>query len=164
MLGSGTTFTLYFPSAGQAVVEAMAAPVVVPRGSETVLVVDDDHAVRRVIVRALERGGYQVWEAENGHVALALLGAEVDPPALLLSDLVMPGIGGKELVAEIVARGLPIRILLMSGYSRDRMSNAEWMEHMAFVEKPFTGDVLLRRVREVLDRSTPTSRPRTDAA
>ena len=165
--GLGTTFRVLLPSAdGMSVAAAPPPPLVAGQanGNELVLVVDDNPTVRRVVTLSLRRGGYAVVEADNGETALALLDSLVTLPALLVSDLVMPGLGGKELLDGIAERGLPCRALLMSGYSRDRVTSAPWMDGVAFIEKPFTGAALLERVREVLDAPPPIRVPKQRAS
>ena len=130
-----------------------AAPQPSPRGSERVLVVEDESAVREAVCRVLERHGYQVLEARHGADALRLLqGAAGDRVQLVLTDVVMPEMGGAELVRSLRASGHPARVLFMSGYSEEAVStHGVLVEGVGLLEKPFELDVLLHRVREVLD-------------
>jgi CheY-like chemotaxis protein len=119
---------------------------------ETVLVVDDDPAVRRVASKVLRRGGYEVLEAEGGEEALAIAEERSDEIALLLTDVVMPGMGGREL-SEIVRERHPhVPVLFMSAYTEDEVIlRGIRVAEVHFIEKPFTVEGLRAKVREVLD-------------
>ena len=131
-----------------------AGPAPAPAGgTETVLLVEDDATVRRVVSRALERGGYHVESVATGQGALAAaerLGARLD---LLITDMILTDLDGKQ-VAEAVRRGLPgAPVLVISGYAGEAISRVGQLgEGIDFLQKPFTSDALLRRVRAVLDR------------
>ncbi len=158
-LGQGTTFSVYLPSVdGEVAARTPAAGAVHPSaGNETVLVVEDEPEVRRVALEILKGVGYRVLSAANGREALALIDDSVE---LILTDIVMPGIGGREL-AERVRRTRPdIRILYMSGYAYRSDSNVSspLPEEEAFLQKPFAPDVLAAKVRSVLDASPGTLR------
>ena len=123
-----------------------------PRGSETVLIVEDQDAVRTLTRRILERQGYRVIEARTGAEALRVFEerqAEID---LVVSDVIMPEMGGRELVAKLGAVRRGVRVLLMSGFVDDAQLPSVEGESVAFLPKPFAPDVLLAKVREVLDR------------
>jgi two-component system, cell cycle sensor histidine kinase and response regulator CckA len=151
--GEGAEFTIYLPRyAGP------EAPVAVPErvspqgGSETLLLVEDEAAVRASVRRLLEWHGYRVLEAHNGIEALRIF--EDNPGAidLVLTDLVMPEMGGHELVELLRVRDPALRVVFMSGYTETNVANnGSLPAGTGFVEKPFTVDALMRQVREVLD-------------
>jgi CheY-like chemotaxis protein len=152
--GAGTTFNLYLPRA-EAVSGAAGAstrPAAPPGGKETILVVEDDAAVRRLVVRVLRAGGYQVIEAADGDEAVAVARSHAGPIQLVLTDLVMPRSSGREL-ADAVTRLRPtVRVLFMSGYTDEAMLRHGITEpQVAFLHKPFTADALAEKVRKVLD-------------
>jgi two-component system, cell cycle sensor histidine kinase and response regulator CckA len=152
-MGEGTTFSVYLPKsvvAGDA--RALPASAVGLRRArtETILVVDDDVAVRGVVRRILEGGGYRVVEAENG--ATAIEAAESDPAiGVLVTDMVMPEMGGRELALALRGSFPDIAVLLMSGYANAPMLRTEIEDTgFAFIEKPFTASALLQAVAELL--------------
>ncbi len=154
--GQGTTFRLYFPEAREQEAEtregqADSAPQPL-QGAEKVLVVEDEPGVRTFIRKALSAQGYQVLEAGNGREALEMLGRG-EAVDLVLTDLIMPGVGGRELAEQVreVSPGLPI--LYTSGYSRDLGPFQEMLAHGEhFLAKPFGPVDLARKVRQILDR------------
>jgi DNA-binding response OmpR family regulator len=122
------------------------------RGSETVLVVEDEPLVRRLARRALEEHGYSVLEASDGRAALAELSDAANAIGLVLSDLVMPRMSGRELGQEIARRFPGLPVLFMSGYTGEDVRSRGLLEGSApFVQKPFTPEGLARRVRTLLD-------------
>lgn len=151
-LDEGTTFSIYLP-----VMENSPAPVNEPiqplpeLGSETVLVVEDEELVRKVACDVLKLHGYQVMTAPNGPEALKMAGEFDGPIHLLLTDIVMPKMGGPELAAELTKMRPDLRVLLMSGYAGDTIVDHGGVGSAAFISKPFTRAGLARRVREVLD-------------
>ena len=152
-LGQGTTFKIYFPRVDRAVdVVRPSLPRATLRGSETILLVEDDHQVRAVARGILSRCGYHVIEARNA--GEALLHAESHPGRidLLLSDIVMPQMSGPEL-AKRLARSRPdMRVLCMSGYTDDSIVRHGVLEaRVAFLQKPITPESLTAKVREVLE-------------
>jgi signal transduction histidine kinase len=152
----GTTFTVYLPQRdehAQAIVSG--APAAVPsRGAETVLLVEDEAGVRALGARILERQGYTVLEACNGRDALAVAARHTGYIDLLLTDVVMPEMGGKQLAEALVAKDASLRVLFISGYTDGDISRrGELNPYTAFLQKPFTAKALLGRVREVLDSS-----------
>lgn len=155
--GEGTTFDVYLPlTAAEA---PTPAPHVseVPTGTEVVLVVDDDDAVRGAVRLGLERFGYTVLEAHDGTQALRVAEMLSTPPDLLLTDLHMPAMGGGELLQELGRNGALPKVLLMSGSPGDDpafRSTRTGARH-PFIQKPFTRESLARRVREVLDAAPP---------
>jgi CheY-like chemotaxis protein len=150
--GEGTTFTLYFPQAGGSI--AAGPPPVSPRagGSETVLLVEDESSVRALAAEVLERHGYRVVAAENGERALELADARDGPIHLLLTDVVMPRMSGRELAEKLLVSRPDTKVLFMSGYTDDAIVQHGVLEEgTEFLQKPFTRDALTVRVREVLD-------------
>jgi CheY-like chemotaxis protein len=149
----GTTFRIFLPLAEQ-VASPRSTPVPAgKRGSgETIVLVEDDPLVRPIVARMLETWGYRVLVAEEGGQALDLAERVNGPIDLLLSDLVMPGMGGRE-VAERLGRLRPgIRVLHMSGYTDDAVVRRAVPDRgAAFIQKPFGSDELARRIRELLD-------------
>ncbi|HUG41643.1 MAG TPA: PAS domain S-box protein [Longimicrobiales bacterium] len=151
--GLGTKFRVFLPF-----VEGEAEPVIRRPGpaaehaGETILLVEDDTAVRNLAGRVLRRRGYHVMEARDGAEAWALFRADPDAIQLVLSDVVMPELGGRELVERVVAARPGLPALLMSGYTDDVILRHGVREIGAgFLEKPFTPGGLAARVREALD-------------
>jgi len=152
--GHGTTFKIYLPRV-QGIAERTSERSVaaVAGGSETVLVVEDQPEVRVLTTRILEGRGYTVLAAENATDALQV--AERYPQAidLLLTDVVMPGLNGRELARLMAAQRSNIKVLFVSGYTGEAVREHGLLERdVAFLQKPFTPDVLAERVRAVLDR------------
>ncbi|HEV8540143.1 MAG TPA: PAS domain S-box protein [Nitrospiraceae bacterium] len=150
----GTAFTIYFPR----VEAASAAPrqeVAAPRqrtGSETILLVEDESLVRELVRCMLEGRGYTVLEAGHGEEAVRICETHGGSIDLLLSDVVMPGMNGRELARRAAAMRPELRVLLMSGYTDEVIGQREVLEAgMAFVRKPFAPDDLARKIREVLE-------------
>ena len=150
----GSTFTVYFPRT-----EPMARPAFplsppaepVPGGSETVLVVEDEEAVRHLVCRALRAKGYRVLEAPHAEAALVVASATVEPIDLLLTDMVMPGLGGPALAARLAGDRPALRVLFMTGYAPEAVDRrGHLVDAGGLLEKPFTADQLARKVREVL--------------
>ena len=128
------------------------ADVPTATGGETVLLVEDDHAVRAIARSALTRRGYRVLTAGDAAEALAITRAYPGPIHLLLTDVVMPGMGGRELAEHVVGERAGLRVLFMSGYTEDEvLHRGVSAEAMAFLAKPFTPEALVARVRAVLD-------------
>ena len=149
--GRGSRFEFLFARTDEEVKPLGApAPLVVKGGTETILLVEDDAAVRRQALRALADAGYQVHVAGDGLEALELLGTS--PPQLLLTDVVMPRLDGPNLAGIVRDRWPRVRILYMSGYADDRLTASGALRpRIELVHKPFTGTSLLQRVRAVLD-------------
>jgi PAS domain S-box-containing protein len=151
-LGRGTTFNIYLPR----VVDAQAdsgKPEAVPAmgGQETVLVVEDQAVVRRYAAAALRTYGYQVIEAENAAEALLLCERESERIDLILTDLTMPGLSGRELADRLKKRRPGIRVLFMSGYTDDTIVHQGALEDgVEFIQKPFGPGQLAVKVREML--------------
>jgi two-component system cell cycle sensor histidine kinase/response regulator CckA len=151
--GEGSTFTVYLPRA-DALAGAAAAAVAeppVPGGSETVLVVEDEAAVRHLVCRALRAKGYRILEAPHAEAALGLADAALEPIQLLVSDLVMPGMGGLVLAERLGSSRPAMQVLFITGYAPEAVDrHGELAAAGALLEKPFTADQLARKVREVL--------------
>ena len=132
----------------------------IPNGTETILIVEDERAVRDLVALTLEARGYHVLTAETPEDAVQLAcELEID---LLLSDLVMPGLSGRELAARIRADRPELRILFMSGYADEAVNRNGTLEPgAAFLEKPFTAAALATKIRDTLDR--PPTEPGTSA-
>jgi PAS domain S-box-containing protein len=151
--GQGTSFKIYLPLVEESAQRhATPAAAKLPRGTETILVVEDAPAVRAVTRQVLERQGYVVLEAPNGEAALVLATKHHGPIHLLLTDVVMPGVNGRQL-SEQLARPRPdMLVLFTSGYTDDSVVRHGILESgIAYLQKPFTPDGLARKVREVLD-------------
>lgn len=152
--GEGTTFRIYLPAAAPVAVAVAPSPddEVTVRGRGTVLLVEDEESVRRILGRALETAGFTVLTAVDGHHAVALLGSYTGPLHAVVTDVVMPKMTGPEAVAVLRARRPGLRVLYMSGYTdlatRRHLSFAPGD---TFLQKPFSPGVLVRRLREVLD-------------
>lgn len=125
----------------------------VTRASETVLLVEDEAGVRVLSKRILEKAGYRVFEAANGDDAEKVFAQHADSIDLLVTDVVMPGCGGPELLARLQHRSPAVRVLYMSGYTEQSAAQKAGIDRgTPFVQKPFTAAELVRQVREVLDR------------
>ena len=118
---------------------------------ETILLVEDEPAVRHLFAQALMREGYQVYEARNGEEALKVFDEHGDIISLLLTDLRMPYMGGAELATQLKARRSTLKLICVSGYP----GAGETEMASDFLAKPFSRDALLAKVREVLDRGQP---------
>jgi two-component system, cell cycle sensor histidine kinase and response regulator CckA len=156
--GKGTTFKVYLPRhKGEAEDEARSAlhagkRASPPRGQETVLLVEDDSVLRRLFGNMLRTGGYRVLEAGDGTEAIRVAEGFHEPIHLVVTDVVMPRLGGRDL-AKALSRDKPdAKILYMSGYTDDAIfRNGDLDRGKPFIQKPFTLEALLRTVREVLD-------------
>jgi CheY-like chemotaxis protein len=159
-VGRGTTFKIYLPRFKERA-ESLPEPdlaVDLPGGSETVLLVEDEESVRGAAARMLERLGYEVLVASEGPEALALAASRTAPIGLLMTDVVMPGMDGRELAERLRERHPEARVLFTSGYTEDVIVRHGVLDdHLRFIGKPFMMQTLARKVREVLD-----SRPAQD--
>jgi PAS domain S-box-containing protein len=151
--GRGSTFKVYFP----AVTEALSVEVPTEKpsdlhGSETILLVEDEDAVRRLALRSLTMYGYRVLAATDGGDALRVVAAHVGSIDLILTDVVMPNVSGPDLVRELGKSYPGVKVLFMSGYTDDAVVRHGLIEtDMAFIQKPYTPVGLVRKVRSVLD-------------
>lgn len=153
-LGRGSTFKVYLPRVDDRA-EAYKSDLLkaLPKGgTETILVAEDEDVVRRLACSALRAHGYTVIEARNGPDALSVAQNPPTPIQLMITDMVMPGMNGRELAAKLTGTNPAMKVLYMSGYTEDAMIHqGELSEDTEFLSKPFTPELLLRRVREVLD-------------
>jgi nitrogen-specific signal transduction histidine kinase/ActR/RegA family two-component response regulator len=154
--GEGATFAIHFPAVQlpQTMATEPAAPrnvVEPPRGNETVLLVEDEEAVRRIMSTVLKRQGYTVLEASTPLVALELFERHAEQIALLLTDVVMPVMGGPALAQRLVAIRPALRVLFVSGYTGSVPPQIQ-SPNVGFLTKPFQTGVLAARVREMLGR------------
>jgi len=163
-IGHGTTFKVYLPRVEEAQenLALQPAPAGPPLGHETILVVEDEPQLRDLTRQFLQRSGYTVLVAENGAAAIQVARQHSGVIDLLLSDIIMPVMNGRELAQRMAVLSPRTRILFMSGYTE----NAVWRNGMIdssvnFLQKPFTLDALTRKVREVLETPIPeTEKPR----
>jgi two-component system, cell cycle sensor histidine kinase and response regulator CckA len=153
--GNGASFKIYLPRIDQPVSRSQEQRVEIDtlRGSETVLVVEDEEAVRKLIHQTLRKYGYEVLEAANGAEALRLCETHSTPIPLMITDVVMPQMSGRELAARLHERYPEMRVLYMSGYTDDAVVRHGLLDaSVFFLQKPFAPGVLVRNVRETLDR------------
>jgi two-component system cell cycle sensor histidine kinase/response regulator CckA len=150
--GHGTTFKIYLPLSGGAVAAPKPPPAAAAGGAETVLVVEDDPSVRSIVSTMLEARGYDVLTAEGGDEAFATVQQCDGNIALVLSDLIMRGLNGRQTVEGLRRLHPDAKVLYMSGYTDDTVIRSGPLEPgMAFIQKPFSGEELAGRVRELLD-------------
>jgi two-component system, cell cycle sensor histidine kinase and response regulator CckA len=155
--GHGTTVRLYFPATTAAVTNSAGTVVEVAPvgGSERILVVDDEEGIRRSAVRVLSKFGYSVDEAIDGQAAMDRLRNAETPFNLVLTDVVMPRMGGMALYRAIRGEGSQVRVLLMSGHTAEDLDHLDDpLSRAKFLHKPWSITDLLHRVREVLDDSS----------
>jgi len=152
-VGCGTTFDILLPCVGvPPVVDETASTSPAPKGTETILLAEDDEAVRRFAARALRDLGYRVLVAENGYEAIELARSYSGRIDAVVADVVMPGMAGPTLVARIELSRPDIRVLYISGYTDDRIEQHGVLEEgLRFLRKPFTPDEIGRALREALD-------------
>jgi PAS domain S-box-containing protein len=159
--GGGSTFSIYLPRVTEApdeVTRKSGSFPVLPAAGETVLVVEDEAIVRDIACRILERQGYRVLEAEHGRAALLLSDQCAEPIDLVLTDVVMPEMGGRELAEHLRARRPQLKVLFMSGYTEHVVTrHGVMLAGAGFIAKPFAGGTLARQVRALLDEAPPYS-------
>jgi signal transduction histidine kinase/CheY-like chemotaxis protein len=152
--GQGTTFTIYLKPADGIPEPEVPSPPSHERaagGDERVLVVDDEPAVRRLLARILRSRGYDVFETEDAHSALALMSSANRPMDLVVTDIVMPSMSGVRLAEQIRAQWPEVKILFVSGFPSSNALPASDMSSIALLGKPFTPDQIEAKVRELLD-------------
>jgi two-component system, cell cycle sensor histidine kinase and response regulator CckA len=154
-LGQGTTFKIYFPTVKENLLlgKTPHGSKVAPHGKETILLVEDEDAVRRIIKLALQNLDYTVLEARNGEEAARFCERHTEPIHLLITDVVMPEMGGRQVAERLVACKQGIKVLFLSGYTDDTVvRNGVMQAEVAFLQKPFTPMALANKVRDVLDQ------------
>jgi len=133
----------------------------ISEGTETILLVEDDEMVRKLVNEVLDNEGYRLLEAANGVAALSICAQYEEPIHLLLTDVVMPEMSGRGLANRLAAVRPELKVLYMSGYTDDVIVHHGVLdEGTEFIQKPFTPDVLARKIREVLDRPGKRSKQR----
>jgi len=155
--GKGSIFKIYLPRVEESVEETAAPPpqLQAQRGTETILLVEDEEAVRDLIQTVLSEQGYNVITSRDPQHALHIASTCAHEIHLLLTDVVMPGMSGRELATRISARRRGIRVLFMSGYTDNVITSGGMLEKgLAFLQKPFSPALLVHKVREVLTRTT----------
>jgi two-component system cell cycle sensor histidine kinase/response regulator CckA len=156
-VGKGTTFRIYLPRVDDAV--QASAPIAATKsargGTETVLLVEDEESVRELVKETLESKGYKVLQAEQGDAALNIAASHSGRIDILISDVVMPGISGRELAKKLAETHPDIKILYVSGYTEEAIIHQGVLEPgTAFLQKPFTLQALSRKVQDVLHPSS----------
>ena len=153
--GHGTACKIYLPRVDEPL-EEVSAPAIgeqLPLGSETILLVEDEEEVRKLALRVLRRQGYNVLEASNGIEALTIFEEQKEPVHLILTDVVMPKMGGKELSDRIKAVRPEIKVLFTSGFTSDAIVHQGILDSgVVLLQKPFSPTKLAQKVRELLDR------------
>jgi CheY-like chemotaxis protein len=168
--GAGTTFYVYLPRVEESAEEESPAKSQPNEagGCETVLLVEDEESVRELVRVTLASRGYKVLEAENGECGLQVAEDFKDPIDILITDVVMPGIGGRELAKKLLSLRPDISVLYLSGYTEDAViAPGAPSAAIAFLQKPFTLQNLAKKVRDILharaSSSTLTSTPKAIA-
>jgi CheY-like chemotaxis protein len=157
--GRGTSFKVYLPRIEEEHArvgrEGQPDSQSIPRGTETILLVEDEKGVRELAREYLEMSGYSVIEAEDGHTALELAAMHAGPIQLLMTDVVMPGISGRELAVRVTKIRPGIKVLYMSGYTDQSVVHHGILETDAvLLQKPFTMVTLASKLRELLTAET----------
>jgi CheY-like chemotaxis protein len=150
----GTTFRVFLPRVMVLPPPARlpAAPNSMPRGSETILFAEDDAAIRKLVTHSLEGLGYRVLSAPDGMAALATASAWPGAIHLLVSDFVMPSLGGRDLATRLRSADPALKVVFISGYAGHSVTEKELqMGDVCFVQKPFSLDLLARTIRGALD-------------
>jgi signal transduction histidine kinase len=154
--GKGTTFTLLFPRVMDPLEERGKDTSLIAHrgGAETILLVEDEASVRRLALAVLQQNGYHVIEAANGEDALKTIALEDRPIDLVITDIVMPEVGGPELVRHLMPKHPRLKVIYMSGYSDETLLGEGVLDKNATLfEKPFAVGLLAKKVRDVLDRT-----------
>jgi CheY-like chemotaxis protein len=158
-VGAGSIFEVYLPVVKEPVVAATvqtAATIAIKRGSQTILLAEDDDAVRRLARDVLANQGYTVIDAQSGDEALEAAGRFAGAIHLLITDVVMPGLSGRDLALRLTRERPDVRVLYISGYTENVMKRAGFNDNLALLPKPFLPGDLLRRVTETLGASQVT--------
>jgi len=164
--GMGTVFKVYLPRIDDAAASTIARQeqeAIAPRGTETILLVEDEDVVRGLTRNILMQAGYNVLDARSGDEAIRLCHAHAGPIDLLLTDVVMPEVSGKEVADRLLELRPSICVLFMSGYTDEAIVQHGVLDaNVKFIQKPFTWVALTRKVRDVLNRRTSLSADYTD--
>lgn len=164
--GMGTVFKVYLPRIDDATASTIVRQeqeAIAPRGTETILLVEDEDVVRGLTRNILMQAGYNVLDARSGDEAIRLCHAHAGPIDLLLTDVVMPEVSGKEVADRLSELRPSIRVLFMSGYTDEAIVQHSVLDaNVKFIQKPFTWVALTRKVREVLNRKALLSTDYTD--
>lgn len=152
-IGRGTTFKIYFPASSQLIAEPAAEKgESLAAGTETILIVDDEPSIRRLIIDTLEPFGYTCLEASCGADALRLIQTTTEKIDLLLTDVIMPGMNGKELADKVSRDDQAIKTIFISGYTENTIAHHGILDpEINYIQKPLTPTVLIRKLRQVLD-------------
>jgi two-component system, cell cycle sensor histidine kinase and response regulator CckA len=151
---TGSTFTVYLPAVDSPLEEARAVPAPPPAGRGTLLVVEDEPSLRRLTCEILESQGYTVIDAASAAQALALVAEHQGPLDLMITDVIMPGLSGRQLAERVTERRPGMPVLYMSGYTADVIAHHGVLDpDIMLLEKPFTPDALLERVQDALRSS-----------
>jgi CheY-like chemotaxis protein len=155
--GLGTTFKLYFPLVAPS--SAARRPHVPPppgRADEMILVAEDEPMVRGIMARTLRECGYSVLEAADGREALEIVEAQKGRVSLVVADVVMPDMGGRQMASRLAQRWPEVPVLFISGYTgRDVVRRGLLEEGREFIQKPLAPEALARKVREMVDARAP---------
>jgi two-component system cell cycle sensor histidine kinase/response regulator CckA len=152
--GRGATCKIYLPLVDEPLTPLEASkPIIEPvHGTETILLVEDEESVRELVSKVLQRNGYTILEARHGEEAVELCDKHVGDIHLLVTDVVMPRMSGREVAEKLLPTRPKMKVLYLSGYTDDEVVRHGVLESMtAFLQKPFTPDALARKVRDVLD-------------
>jgi len=155
--GKGTTFKIYWPRAQEKITTTSSTIKGSSnfKGSETILIAEDDPGVRELAVNVLKDQGYTVLEASNGQKALEISQSYTGPIHLLITDVIMPEMSGQELAEKLSTEHPEAKILYMSGYTDDFILHHSLLEKdLEFIQKPFSPSILLKKIRKVLDRKS----------
>jgi len=154
-IGKGTEFEILLPAIEEASVSKTRSAISdSAKGSETILVVEDEESVRGLTVLALKRLGYQVLQAENGNEAFDVIEKNADQIQLVMTDVVMPQMGGTELAEQIIRKYPKIKVVFISGYSEQAtVSRRIQDKEIGFIQKPFSLHELASKIRKIIDQA-----------